>query len=610
MRLDRSMSHFIKIFCDAGDFSRNGVSSARMRFTWCRRILVVLGSTLLSATLSVRSQPASVPPMPASQSVSVSEHAPTTQASGTSATTVNTIAGATSTSTDKFTFGDGSVRLPFGAADGDFTFIVSADALGKEEMDSKKTLKVEDVREAVKPSKIDVSFKVVAELPPSVAGRRWVVAATARGLALNDEQPRYASLEIGNLKRALPYVLTNRVKVAPDFSLTVNTPWQLNGKNDANTLFVTAGDQTLTGLRLANSTLTEKTNGTPLRTQDFQLCRASSGSCDPPSSLGPLVPHTLYIRILESARSSGRFTGSLAFAVNGRPDAKVVTVDVASTSPGAQVLGGILIAAGVGLAWVLTVWSRNRLDRLAMLRPTLEARRQILELLARLKAAGKVVGIDFKDLDARYSGMASDLTEQQLDDAGLLPTRVPNTLATAVSDLNTRLKSLEQPILGLTIIVREGVEPLTRAWRTAAAADRLNIASGLKALDAPNDATTGDLARALVTKASKIAFPPPPAQPNAVASFVQVAPAQQAKVELQHVTSQIESLSTLRWLVYLAITAGVGIALLVLGNPGFGTPMDFVYCLLWGFGLPTSVEKLQQASPVFVSTAIGVQLPK
>ena len=513
-------------------------------------------------------------------------------------------AASTAASTEKFTFGDGTVRLPFGVSGGEHTFIVAAEGLSKEGMEA-KGLTIVDVPVATPALKSTVKFTVDAELPPSTASRRWVVTATASGLVVNDEQARYATLEFGGSKRTLPYALTNRVRAAPDFTVTVNTPWKLTGDDDADTVTVVTGEQAIQGLRLSNSTLTEKTNGDPLRTQHFQLCLNQEKSCEPPGVLSALTTHTLYLRYADGARPHGRFSGTLAFAANARPDAKVVTVEANSSSLPAKIVGAAVIVVGVALAWLLTLWSRNRLDRLAALRPALEARRRILDLLERLGAACPQAGVDFVQLRARYADHAASLTEEQLDREGLLPARLPGTTAVVLTELKARLKALEQPIIGLTVIVREGVEPLARDWNKAPDAEKPQIVKALRTLDSPDDAAVEDKAKALVAKAMAMAAPIPPAGMAAVKSGT----AKEAAVELQEVNSQIEGVNMAIWWVYLLLVSVTGAAVLVVGNLGFGTTMDFVYCLLWGFGLPTTMDKLQAATPASVSTALGIKLP-
>lgn len=57
-------------------------------------------------------------------------------------------------------------------------------------------------------------------------------------------------------------------------------------------------------------------------------------------------------------------------------------------------------------------------------------------------------------------------------------------------------------------------------------------------------------------------------------------------------------------------SGAAGIAILILNNAGFGTAMDFVFCLFWGFGLPVTMDKLVQLTPAGVATPLGISLPK
>jgi hypothetical protein len=45
---------------------------------------------------------------------------------------------------------------------------------------------------------------------------------------------------------------------------------------------------------------------------------------------------------------------------------------------------------------------------------------------------------------------------------------------------------------------------------------------------------------------------------------------------------------------------------LILGNPGFGTPIDFLLAFFWGVGLPSV---LSQLTPDSVTTELGVAVP-
>jgi hypothetical protein len=55
------------------------------------------------------------------------------------------------------------------------------------------------------------------------------------------------------------------------------------------------------------------------------------------------------------------------------------------------------------------------------------------------------------------------------------------------------------------------------------------------------------------------------------------------------------------------VSALSGLVVLILNNPGFGVPVDFVFALFWGFGLPTTVGAL---APSSAATALNIPIAK
>jgi hypothetical protein len=53
------------------------------------------------------------------------------------------------------------------------------------------------------------------------------------------------------------------------------------------------------------------------------------------------------------------------------------------------------------------------------------------------------------------------------------------------------------------------------------------------------------------------------------------------------------------------LTALTGVAVLILNNPGFGVPLDFVFSFFWGFGLPTTIGTLAPGSS---ATALNINI--
>jgi hypothetical protein len=91
-----------------------------------------------------------------------------------------------------------------------------------------------------------------------------------------------------------------------------------------------------------------------------------------------------------------------------------------------------------------------------------------------------------------------------------------------------------------------------------------------------------------------------------------LADASKIKVEeptVQRVSWQIAQLSWLLWAAWGILTWIVGAAWLIVTNPGFGTSLDMFVCLLWGFGLPTTLDQLQKLGPGGIATSMGLPLP-
>ena len=68
----------------------------------------------------------------------------------------------------------------------------------------------------------------------------------------------------------------------------------------------------------------------------------------------------------------------------------------------------------------------------------------------------------------------------------------------------------------------------------------------------------------------------------------------------------IDQISASIWIAWAVLTWIIGFVVLILNQPGFGVPLDFLYCLVWGFGIPAVGQQLTATS---ATTALGVTLP-
>ena len=63
-------------------------------------------------------------------------------------------------------------------------------------------------------------------------------------------------------------------------------------------------------------------------------------------------------------------------------------------------------------------------------------------------------------------------------------------------------------------------------------------------------------------------------------------------------------------LVWVGVTLITGVMAMVLSKAGFGTPSDYLLCLLWGFGLPVAGTQLNQLTATGIGPKLGITLPK
>lgn len=516
----------------------------------------------------------------------------------------------------RFSFSEATLRLPTAQEKGTVDLLVSAEATGKDPLPAEKITVVDAGPKDAPAGSPRVTFENVAEQQGTGKTRTWFLQVRVEGLPVNSGLlARTALVTLGTFQRALPYLVTNKPATPPDFNVIQPAPWSSTKDDVAGALLISAGEQPLRGLRLAHATLNDKTQSASIPLQALELCTTPSSGCIAP----PLIPagsaQTMYVRFKDGQRPLGRFAGTVSLVVDARADAKPVSVEINATSAPAQLAGAALILGGVLLALGMSGWSRNRLQRLAALQPVAAARERIERLLLALEPVQQATRITFENTHARFERILSEeLDESVLDAQGLLPkvwALAAGTVDTAA--LLASLKAKEPQIAGLTVMVREGALVLLTRLKAVADNDplanekRKRIRDAIATLDDPNAIATETDADKLVRLALQASLPPQPFESNKGAQSVDAPP--RAPLSVQRIGAEIEALSGATWLVYAILTAVAGTATLILSNPGFGTLLDFVYCLFWGFGMPVTLEKLQQLSPTQIGKTVGISLP-
>lgn len=515
----------------------------------------------------------------------------------------------------RFAFSEATLRLPTAQEKGTVNLLISAEASGKDPLTG--AIDVKDSEENAPAGSPKVTFERVAEQQGAGKTRTWFLQARVEGLPVNSVPlTRTALVTLGTFQRSLTYLVTNRPASPPDFTVVQPAPWTSTTDDVAAALLISAGEQPLRGLRLAHAALNDKTQSATIPLQAFDLCTTAEGGCVAPPTIPAGSAQTVYLRFKKGERPLGRFAGTVSLAVDARADAKPVTVEINASSGRAQFGGALLILVGVFVALGMSGWSRNRLQRLAALQPVAAARERIERLLLALEPVKQATGLPFEQTRARFERLVSEeLDESLLDAQGLLPKGWAVTVGSAdTAALQVRLKAMEPLIAGLTVMVREGALVLLTRLEAVAVSDpmveakRERIRDAIKSLDDPNAIATEVEADKLVRLALKASVLPQPFEMHG--GGVQDAVASpRAPLSVQRISAEIEAVNRTTWLLYAILTAVAGAATLILTNPGFGSLLDFVFCLFWGFGMPVTLEKLQQSSPTQIGKAVGITLP-
>jgi hypothetical protein len=301
--------------------------------------------------------------------------------------------------------------------------------------------------------------------------------------------------------------------------------------------------------------------------------------------------------------------------VNERPDLQTVSLTIQASSPWARLVGAILVAGGIFLGWWVSVWAHARLLRLEALKPVAALLESVNSLLDELKKIRDKIGVDIpggKDnIQARLNLISESLSIKNLDKKKLLPYVPPSPMPDgqdSSTELQTFLTENGDRVAGLTILIRDGMNKVLQDWPPDSDKKRQAIMTALqKIYEKGYTKKNSTECEQLKTDVLK--------QYEVDKGVMTITPRKKEFVPPTHVTMQylswaISKLYAMGWFIWGVLTLLIGLTVLVFTNPGFGTWPDMVFCLPWGFGLPTGIDKLQQLGPSGIASTIGVSLPK
>lgn len=513
------------------------------------------------------------------------------------------------------------LHVPSAAGSYNGALVLVIDGASKDLEDSKLVSSAKEFSPAAPPAPT-VEFKDPVALPPGANQRRWVLPVTVKDMPSGVDQTRYVTVKIGATESTFPYQLTNpaaattwKIFPLPKPSRAANSA-ALIGLNIA-----VEGDTPVQKLQLAPTEFVDKTTGWTLADGQLALCPEPApchgdGFPIPPKGKQVwITPRTLGA---DGGGGSpwlwpGQYEGVVALSSEGKSAAESTNVTVFVSMWYWQLLGVFLLVVGVSGAFYFSTVLRHSAERSKMMQAPVALRERISDIAARLSTLRAIQAPNVRD---KLKQIASDLKDAALEAHGL-PGRIPSPWKDITADvqtfqsyLQTQASSLESiaSIVGEGLVVLEGIP-------------EQHVASGSPLSDAENIALEAAIKE--VDKLAKFAAPPVMAELVAkinviVADFIATLSQKALQPVMLHFAKtrrevrtsktlqiQIERENLQAWLFIATVTTLVGTYILVLGNRGFGTPMDLLGCLLWGLGFPAGTA-LAANTTSSVATALNV----
>lgn len=476
-------------------------------------------------------------------------------------------------------------------------------------------------------SPIDPQLTITSEGNPSdkAGTRTWSFSVTISAALPSPSQDRKLAFSWGSapaLNLPLTLVAASKEQTnVPTIKWTLEppaSPWNL-GQDRWTEFTVTTGDKGLTAIILRHSTYQDARAGrsSRLSLDHFYLCPQRTTPLTGCSKTGAITgPNsTFWLTVDPQFREPGIYSGNLEIDTDPPSDTKNISVTINQTHGCSQFIGFLLIVVGVTVAWLLLAFGRGRYSRNQALLPAILLRERAASLLLDLNSLPSPLQGSTPNTTRELAQIVGQLTETYLDAQQFLPPKIPTGFGSAAAQTTAYqnfLQGQSQLVDNLNAIVTQGILPAAQKWSaTISNADLTQLLQLIAKLDAltpnlPQPANnlqtniTAILAQWQPTVVAQAAGAPPP-------TIVPPAPKEPTSFQI---LLRMEAITVVFWIVWVVLTSLAGLLVLILPNPGFGGLMDYMQCLLWGFGLPVAGQSLQQLTVSSINTQLGVTLTK
>jgi hypothetical protein len=474
-------------------------------------------------------------------------------------------------------------------------------------------------------------------------GDHWAQSFTVRGLTPGKKIGRHLSITIPDVGTFFHgYTITLPTRTPPVWNISA-PPKEWRPESTPQIGFsIGVGEVSLSDLKVVQSTLVRSDEGAQIVADDLVLC---IGPCRDNSSLADTISHppddpaigstpdssvdhrehndasatgvsqlvlppndmtSVYLR-LKHNDLVGEFSGNVYISARDAGTPKPIELHIARQAKFGWLFGLFCILAGVGLAWVTNNYLHCRVSRLRALLPAGRLRDVLIKLEKQRCGVEKNTGALLTKIKVTIDKLTEELRDSSLDSHSFLP-RIskPNPSASKIKEFQDYLNRKSAQVDIISLVMDKAIVPMCKAWdyidskhsdtvtglldRAAALCTQDDRAKLTQALD-EIDKEFQKIPRIPSPQRGR---PPvfPPAEPGSETMQVEIA--------------QLHTAVTLLW---MSLTLLAGWMVWIHSNPGFGLPIDYVKCFLWGIGLPVIGNQVQQLTPSSIGSVFNISVP-
>lgn len=498
------------------------------------------------------------------------------------------------------------LKLEPGAKEGQATMLLKADGLDKTAKENPRPPEILDQKIPSPPS-VNVIFSA-KEMQVTDSSRSWLLSADIKELPANSSQKRFL-MKFAGFERTLDYTLTNKYDTA--FSWTLKPPpSEISIRSgEAIEIGIGVGPVPASMVRLLQVALIEDTRKNPLAEAGLLLCKNLSGDCDSNIDLAAHSANRLWLRTKDNSYPVGKYTGSVTIAADQKYEGDVITLTVYSSHWCSQVWGLIAIIVGVFGSFFVSTYAKFRLNRDQVLLSAALMREKFKSLQTKLTQALFGIGpTNTKFTSGKLTTFLNDLSNQGLYDKGFLSVTTITTQFLGASSKPDDFKGFLKNKDGWAVALDKIISGMTEAW------------SQRSTHSAPQQQDTIKNTVGEIDKLAEQEDPPVLKElEDKIKGFLKeldkelnksIAPTGKAPDDTgdKGIESLIFEINVINWavvIVTLVLTTLLGSYIVVWSNLGFGLWRDYLFCLLWGFGIPIGGQVLQMTS-ANVTTALGI----